>query len=72
MDNIIRIDKPKPLQGLLCFFNLYHPYKYSTYNRKNEPYAHVRKCSHCNKSQIHSWYQAGCNMIAYPWEKYRG
>lgn len=69
MDRILRIDKPKTLQGLLCFFNLYHSYKYWNHNRKNEKYAHIRNCTHCNKLQRKTWYQAGDDLIAYPWKK---
>ena len=70
MVRVLRIDKPKALQKLLCFFNLYHPYKYWKGGRKEDNrYAHFRRCTKCNKLQIQTWYQAGCNMIEHPWEK---
>jgi len=71
MDRILRIDKPKTLQGLLCFFNLYHPYKIWSYNRRNERYAHIRKCTYCNKLQKETW-RGDCYGTSNGWQEIEG
>jgi len=70
VNRILRIDKPKVLQRVLCFFNFYHSYKYwSGGIKQNNEYAHFRRCTTCNKLQIQTFYQAGCNMKTNDWEK---
>jgi len=70
MEKILRIDNPTKFQKLLCFFNLYHSYKYWSGGRKEDDrYAHFRRCTNCNKLQIQTWYQSGCNMVENDWKK---
>ena len=70
MERLLRIDKPKFMQKLLCFFNLYHPYKYWSGGIKhNNEYANFRRCIKCNKLQIETFYQSGCNMKTNDWKK---
>tara|TARA_R110000851_G_scaffold197269_1_gene348323 strand:- start:2903 stop:3187 length:285 start_codon:yes stop_codon:yes gene_type:complete len=70
MGKILRIDKSKRFQKVFCFFNFYHPYKYWSGSRNYEDkYAHFRKCMHCNKLQIQTFYQEGHNMLENDWKE---
>lgn len=70
MKKSLIIYKPKIFQKLLCFFNLYHSYKYwEGYRKEDNKYAHFRKCTTCNKFQIQTWYQSSCYVYANPWKK---
>ncbi len=69
MDEVLKVNKPRKYQRLLCFFNLYHPYKVWNQNNKTENYRHVRRCTDCGKLQEKSYYVSGYRFIANPWTK---